>query len=185
MTAAGFVYWVSNTGGVSTSMVLLALLESGPAHGYTLKQGYDELFPGGKPLAFGQVYSSLARFEKHGLACVLGVEAGGGPDRKRYRITPEGVEVVTDWVQTAQVPGVFAGSSLLARVAVTVRSGRDPQRVLDVQRESHLERIRELGIDRPLRDVDLLAVSYELAHLEADLQWIEHTGERLAVEGLP
>jgi DNA-binding PadR family transcriptional regulator len=168
---------------MSTSTVLLALLEQEPAHGYTLKHKYDERFAQKRPLAFGQVYSSLARFEKQGLAEMVDVEAGEGPERKRYRITPEGVQLVTDWVYTAQEPGVFSTSTLFARVAVALLSGRDPQQVLDTQRDSHLGRMRELQAERrTAHGSDLLAVTYELAHLDADLKWIEQAGRRLAAE---
>ena len=43
-------------------MVLLGLLDRGPAHGYELKAAHDEWFPSAKPLAFGQVYASLGRW---------------------------------------------------------------------------------------------------------------------------
>lgn len=166
---------------MSTSTVLLALLEQEPAHGYTLKHKYDERFAQRRPLAFGQVYSSLARFERQGLAEMVDIEAGEGPERKRYRITPDGVQLVTEWVYSAQEPGVFATSTLFARVTVALLSGRDHQQVLDVQRESHLERMRELQVERrAAHGSDLLAVTYELAHLDADLRWIEQAGRRLA-----
>ncbi|NYD41504.1 PadR family transcriptional regulator [Nocardioides panaciterrulae] len=168
---------------MSTSTVLLALLEQEPAHGYTLKQKYDGRFAQKRPLAFGQVYASLARFERQGLAEMVDVETGEGPERKRYRITPEGAQLVTDWVYTAQEPGVFSTSTLFARVTVALLSGRDPQQVLDTQRESHLERMRELQAQRrTARGSDLLAVTYELAHLDADLKWIEQAGRRPAAE---
>lgn len=168
---------------MSTSTVLLALLEQEPAHGYTLKQKYDERFAQKRPLAFGQVYSSLARFERQGLAEMVDVEAGEGPERKRYRITPEGVQLVTDWVYAAQEPGVFSTSTLFARVTVALLSGREPQQVLDTQRECHLQRMRELQAERrTAHGSDLLAITYELAHLDADLKWIEQAGQRLAAE---
>jgi len=168
---------------MSTSTVLLALLEQQPAHGYTLKQKYDERFAQKRPLAFGRVYSSLARFEKQGLAEMIDVEAGEGPERKRYRFTPEGAQVVTDWVYAAQEPGVFSTSTLFARVTVALLSGRDPQQVLDTQRESHLGRMRELQSERrTAHGSDLLAITHELAHPDADLKWIEQAGHRMAAE---
>lgn len=68
---------------MSTSQTLLALLEHSPAHGYNLKHAYDERFARTRPLAFGQVYAALARFERQGWAEVVDVEAGNGPERKR------------------------------------------------------------------------------------------------------
>lgn len=165
---------------MSSSMTLLALLEQGPSHGYTLKQRYDEAFAQRRPLAFGQVYATLGRFERNGLATVAEVVAGEGPERRRYRITPEGVGMVDEWVYTPQEPDLFAASTLYNRVAVALLSGRPPEQVLDRQREAHLERMRAL--QRRRRDAagaDLLALTYELAHLDADLRWIEDAGRRL------
>lgn len=165
---------------MSSSMTLLALLEQEPSHGYTLKQRYDEMFAQKRPLAFGQVYATLGRFEKNGLAEMAEVVAGEGPERRRYRITPEGVEMVDDWVYTPQPPDLFATSTLYNRVAVALLSGRPPEQVLDGQRDSHLARMRELQRRRrDAADAELLAVTYELAHLDADLRWIEDAGRRL------
>ncbi|MCA0435892.1 MAG: PadR family transcriptional regulator [Austwickia sp.] len=166
---------------MSAAHALLGLLEPAPAYGYTLKRQYDERFAHTKPLAYGQVYASLARFERQGWAEVVDVEAGDGPDRKRYRITGEGVTVLDAWVYEPQPPGVFAASTLFARVSVALMSDRDAGQVLDLQRASHLRRMRELTRARdgalPLED---MALTYELAHLDADLRWIEEAAARLA-----
>lgn len=166
---------------MSAAHALLGLLEPAPAHGYTLKRQYDERFAHTKPLAYGQVYASLARFERQGWAEVVDVEAGDGPDRKRYRITCEGVTVLDTWVYAPQPPGVFSSSTLFARVSVALMSGRDAGQVLDGQRASHLARMRSLTAARqgalPLED---MALTYELAHLDADLRWIEEAGARIA-----
>jgi len=166
---------------VGTSETLLALLEREPAHGYTLKRRYDERFARAKPLAFGQVYASLARFEKRGWAHALEVEAGEGPERKRYRITPEGVAVVDHWVFEPQQPVEFAASTLFARVSIALMSGRSAREALDKQRATHLVRMRELTTARKSADpAEMLAITYELSHLDADLRWIEEAGSRLA-----
>ena len=165
---------------MSTSQTLLALLEREPAHGYTLKRRYDERFSRTRPLAFGQVYASLARFEKQGWAQVVDIEAGDGPERKRYRITPEGVTVVDQWVFEPQQPSEFSSSNLFARVSVALMSGRPADEVLARQRATHLDRMRSLNAERATADpAQLLAITYELAHLDADLRWIEDAGARL------
>ncbi len=166
---------------MSAAHTLLALLEREPAHGYTLKRRYDERFARTRPLAFGQVYASLARFEKQGWAEVADVEAGDGPERKRYRITSEGVTVVERWVFEPQQPTEFASSTLFARVSVALMSDRSATTVLDTQRTTHLDRMRELTAARRTADeAEVLAITYELAHLDADLRWIEAAGARLA-----
>ncbi|MFN8185593.1 MAG: helix-turn-helix transcriptional regulator [Gaiellales bacterium] len=169
---------------MSTSSTLLALLEREPAHGYDLKHKYDTWFARKRPLAFGQVYSSLARFQRNGFAEVLEVEAGGGPERRRYRITSAGVATVEDWIFRPQDPEIFAVSSLYARVTVALLSGRAAEEVLDRQRQAHLARMRVLQRERKrAAAADLLAVTYELAHLDADLRWIEQSGQRLDTIG--
>ena len=166
---------------MSTAHALLGLLDRSPAHGYTLKHDYDDLLSPDKPLAFGQVYASLARFERQGWAEQTDVESGSGPERKLYRITADGVEVLDDWLFTPQESGAFSSSTLFSRVSVALLSGRDAHDVLDRQRTSHMERMRSLTARRREADPALmLALDYELAHLDADLRWILDAGERLA-----
>ncbi len=165
---------------MSTATTLLALLEPEPTHGYTLKHKYDVWFAQRRPLAFGQVYATLARLERDGLAEEIAVEAGDGPDRRRYQITPEGVTAVDTWVHSPDDPDDFATSNLCVRVTVALLSGRSAADVLDAQREAHLTRMRELQQRRRVASgADLLTVTYELAHLDADLHWIEQSGHRL------
>src|SRR3954447_669548 len=115
---------------MSTSESLLALLEPEPAYGYTLKHQYDRWFGRKRPLAFGQVYSTLSRLERHGLVQQLVVEAGQGPDRRLYELTPGGVTAIDAWVGTPQAPDLFAASTLHARLTVALLSGRDTVQVL-------------------------------------------------------
>lgn len=166
---------------MSASESLLALLEPEPAYGYTLKHQYDRWFGRKRPLAFGQVYSTLSRMERNGLVRRSVVEAGQGPERRLYEITADGVTAIDRWVGTAQAPDLFATSTLYARLTVALLSGRDASLVLAGQREVHLARMRELQtVRRGAAGPELLAVTYELAHLDADLKWIEQSGARLA-----
>jgi DNA-binding PadR family transcriptional regulator len=166
---------------VNTTETLLALLEPEPAHGYTLKHQYDRWFGQKRPLGFGQVYATLNRLERHGWVAESQVEAGQGPDRRVYEITGEGVTVVDEWVNKPQPANLFATSSLYARLTVALLSGRDTGEVLAGQRETHLVRMRELQSQRrQATGPDLLAVTYEIAHLDADLRWIEESGARVA-----
>lgn len=90
------------------------------------------------------------------------------------------MSVVEDWVYARQQPAEFSSSNLFARVAIALSSGRSAAEVLDRQRELHLARMRELTASRQEADAaDVLAITYELAHLDADLRWIEQAGGRL------
>jgi DNA-binding PadR family transcriptional regulator len=166
---------------MAVSRALLALLESEQAYGYTLKRRYDAQFARTRPVSFGQVYASLARFQREGLAEVVRVQAGDGPDRRLYDITPLGVAAVDAWVHEPAPPTMFATSELFAKTTVALLSGRDAHRVLDTQRVAHLARMRDLVRDRPgATGATLLSITYELEHLDADIRWIEDAVRRLA-----
>ncbi|MDN5687147.1 MAG: PadR family transcriptional regulator [Brachybacterium sp.] len=165
---------------MSTAHALLGLLDRSPAYGYSLKQDYDQLLSPERPLAFGQVYASLARFERQGWAEILTVESGDGPERKLYGITPEGVTELDTWISTPQATGAFAASTLFARISIALLSGRDAEDVLSAQRGSHMVRMRELtSRRRGAEPAVLLQLDYELTHLDADLRWIQEAGQRL------
>ncbi len=167
-------------GRVSTSQALLALLEADPSHGYTLKHRYDQHFSRVKPLAFGQVYAALSRFEQQGLARVMDVQPGSGPERKRYQITSDGVTRIDTWVSMPEPPTSYSASALFTKVSVALMSGRPADVVLDQQRDAHMARMRELTRQRRgASPADLLAITFELNHLDADLRWIEEAGRRL------
>src|SRR6201999_1733842 len=76
---------------MTVPFTLLGLLEREPSHGYDLKRDYDTFFGRGKPLPFGQVYSTLARLARDGKVEAGEPEPGAGPERKRYVIHAPGV----------------------------------------------------------------------------------------------
>lgn len=175
------VYTKGIHAGVSIGHTFLGLLDRGALHGYGLKREYDHWFADGRELRFGQVYATLSRLERDGLAQVSAAEAGEGPDRKRYAITPSGVEELESWLSSPVTPDEMTLGPLYAKVVVALVSGRSADDVLDAQREVHLARMRELravhgdaGLERQLA-LDLL-----IGHLQADLDWIELAGARLA-----
>ena len=77
-----------------------------------------------KPIRFGQVYRTLSQLERDGLVEVVGVEAGSGPDRKRYSITPEGVTDLDTWLGEPEEPQPHRQSVLFTKVVVALLSGR-------------------------------------------------------------
>lgn len=165
---------------MSTARTLLGLLEHGPSHGYELKRSFDQRFGVDKPLPFGQVYATLARFERDGLAVVEGVEAGEGPARKRYAITERGVTDVDRWLREPEAPEPHLQTVLFTKVVLGLLSGRDAEGLLDAQRHAHLQRMRALtDLRRTAPLTQALLADYALFHLEADLRWLEMTAQRL------
>ena len=166
--------------GVNNSLALLGLLSRQPSYGYDLKHSYDRYFGTGKALAFGQVYSTLARMVRDELIRALGGETGSGPDRKKYEITSAGQVKVHEWLFTPDVPSESLQSNLFAKTVIALLLDDDADRLLDVQRSEHMTRMRELT--RLKKDADLMQVlmcDHGLFHIEADLRWIDLTGARL------
>ena len=165
---------------MSVPLTLLGLLEREPSHGYDLKRDYDAFFGRGKPLPFGQVYSTLSRLARDGKVRAGDSEPGAGPDRKRYVITDRGVSEVESWLTEPVEPEPHLQTVLFAKVVLALLLGRSAEHYLDTQRAAHLQRMRELTeIRRSGGQVDLLLADHGLFHLEADLRWIDMTVARL------
>ncbi|MYW02002.1 PadR family transcriptional regulator [Streptomyces sp. SID3343] len=165
---------------MSIGHTLLGLLESGPCHGYDLKREFDERFGHDRPLAYGQVYSTMSRLLKNGLVTIDGIETSGGPERKRYAITDAGVTDVEQWLAQPEKPEPYLQSTLYTKVVLALLSGRDAADLLDVQRSEHLRLMRELTTRKLNGDLsDRLICDHALFHLEADIRWLELTTARL------
>jgi DNA-binding PadR family transcriptional regulator len=165
---------------MSVPFALLGLLEREPSHGYDLKRDYDTYFGKGKPLPYGQVYSTLARLARDGKVVAAEAEPGAGPDRKRYVITEQGVTEVEAWLTEPVEAEPHLQTVLFVKVVLALMLGRPAETYLDTQRAAHLQRMRELTeIKRSGGVVDALLADHGLFHLEADLRWIDLTAARL------
>jgi DNA-binding PadR family transcriptional regulator len=168
--------------GMSVPLTLLGLLQRAPSHGYDLKREYDAYFGRGKPLPFGQVYSTLSRLARDGKVVISEVGPGDGPDRKQYVITELGATDVEEWLTQPVEPEPHLQTVLFAKVVLALMLGRPAEVYLDTQRSAHLKRMRELHeIKKGDSLVDALLADHGLFHLEADLRWIELTVARLDV----
>ncbi|MGR6316650.1 PadR family transcriptional regulator [Micromonospora soli] len=170
---------------MSTSHVLLGLLATGPRHGYELKRAHDERLPRARPLAFGQVYATLARLQRDGLVIAAGQEREGGPDRTAYALTGDGRVTLDRWLGAVEPPMPYVASTLFAKVVVALLVA-DADRARDyliAQRRAHTARLRELTAVKsaPTASLDeVIAADFAIAHLDADLQWLHTTLERVA-----
>ncbi|MBP2704957.1 PadR family transcriptional regulator [Microbispora sp. RL4-1S] len=165
---------------MSVPLALLGLLEREPSHGYDLKRDYDTYFGGGRSLPFGQVYSTLGRLARDGKVTAGQSEPGDGPDRKRYAITSQGRREVAVWLSEPVAPEPYLQTVLFTKVVLALMLGRDAAAYLDMQRATHMRRMRELAeIKRGGSLVDALLADHGMFYLEADLRWIDLTQARL------
>jgi DNA-binding PadR family transcriptional regulator len=161
---------------MSIGNVFLGLLEAQHRHGYELERAYDERFGTGRPVAYGQFYSTLSRLLTNGLVAVDRIEPGGGPERKRYAITADGVADVDRWLGQPEKPEAYLQSVLYTKLVLALVTGRPAADLLDTQRAEHLRTMRELTQRRLGGDLaDQLICDHALFHLEADLRWLELT----------
>jgi DNA-binding PadR family transcriptional regulator len=169
---------------VSTSFVLLGLLASGARHGYELKHQHDARLPRAKPLAFGQVYATLNRLVRDGLIVEAAQEQFGGPERTAYMLTKRGRAALDDWLAAVEPPAPYVSSVLFVKtvVSVLVADVATARRQLARQRAAHTARLRELTAVKTTTDAriaDVLAADYAIAHLDADLRWMQTTFDRV------
>lgn len=165
---------------MSVPLTLLGLLEREPSHGYELKRDYDTYFGRGRPLPFGQVYSTLGRLARDGKVVISEVGPGEGPERKRYVITDRGATEVDTWLTEPVEPEPHLQTVLFAKVVLALMLGRPAEAYLDTQRTAHLARMRALTETRRTGGLmDAMLADHGLFHLEADLRWIDQTVARL------
>ena len=75
-------------------LLLLAVLEKGPAHGYALIESLRARSGGTFDLPEGTVYPALHRLEKDGLISSTWSE-DSGRRRRVYQLTPRGIEALS------------------------------------------------------------------------------------------
>lgn len=163
---------------MSTGHVLLGLLSERPQHGYDLKNHHDAVFPAARPLAFGQVYATLERLTKKGQVEAIASEQVDGPERTVYAITDDGSEALQQWLEDIDAPAPFVANPIAvkATVALLARSEAVARLYLQAQRAAHLTRMREYTRQKTAPDTELasiLACDYAIAHLAADLEWLD------------
>ena len=170
---------------MSVGHALLGILARGPAHGYDLKREHDARFPETKPLAFGQVYATLARLDRDGHVEVAETAQGGGPERTVYTLTPEGRRTLSDWLEQVEPAGPYPADELVRKTVTALHLGTDAAGFLARQRAQHMARMREL-IQAQTGVVELgaqIALDHTIAHLDADLRWLETAAARMAPKG--
>lgn len=174
-------------GAVSVRQSLLAILDQGPCYGYQLRAEFDRRTGSTWPLNVGQIYNTLDRLERDGLAVKGDTDAQG---HVFYEITEAGSLAVADWLtQPVERAGARDELAIKLAVAATLPSV-DVAGVIDAQRRATAARVRALT-DEASRDdgpgeasapafVRSLVVDSLLFQAEAEARWLDHAEARLA-----
>jgi PadR family transcriptional regulator PadR len=93
-------------------LLLLAVLEKGPAHGYVIIEMLRERSGGTFDLPEGTIYPALHRLEEDGLLSSQWSE-NGGRRRRIYQLTPKGRQALAkrqdEWSRFAQAVNSTVG----------------------------------------------------------------------------
>lgn len=99
----------------SAELVILALLEHTPRHGYELAARIEEDSAGALTYNFASLYATLYKLEERGWVQGRWVERPGQRRRRYYRLTAAGTSVLgrqrDEWKQFVQALGRIAGIS--------------------------------------------------------------------------
>jgi PadR family transcriptional regulator, regulatory protein PadR len=99
----------------SAELVILALLEHTPRHGYDLAARIEEDSDGALSYNFASLYATLYKLEARGLIHGRWVEKAGQRRRRYYRLTSSGADVLgrqrDEWRQFVLALGRLTGIS--------------------------------------------------------------------------
>lgn len=166
--------------------VILAMLSKEPAHGYQLWARLQEaLGPLADAVSAGQVYVTLGRLERAGLA--VSERAAGvadRPERRVYDLTPLGRERAAEWVTQVGWPKPDLTEFHLKLVAAAAARLADPLAVIEQQRRELLHRLR--GTQRAAMaetdgSISALLLEGIVLRLRADLRWLDACEQSWAV----
>ena len=167
---------------MSIRHALLALLSEGPKYGLQLRQEFEARTGEVWPLNVGQVYTTLQRLERDGLVESDDADAEG--PQKGFRITAEGDEELTSWLQTPPDLSSPPRDELVIKVLIALRlPGVDVHQVVQVHRRYLVQlmqewtRLKEYAADRDLGFA--LVVDAELFRLDSVIRWLDSAEGRI------
>ncbi|WP_022880927.1 PadR family transcriptional regulator [Gryllotalpicola ginsengisoli] len=154
---------------------LLAILSVGPCYGFQLKVEFERRTGSAWPVNVGQVYTTLTRLVRDGLAARGAADAEG---RELFEITDAGRGALTDWF-SSPVTGSGARDEFAMKCVMALSlPGRDIESLLAVQEAWIDARRRELAAAMaeasPARR---LALSAAIHDLDAQSAWIARVRE--------
>jgi len=172
---------------MSVRQSLLAILDQGPCYGYQLRAEFDRRTGSTWPLNVGQIYNTLERLDRDGL-----VEKGDTDDQGHvyWQITAAGRIEVRDWLDSPVERAAGTRDELAIKLAIAATlPGVDVAQVIQRQRHASLAQLQELNRAKyagqdPEGPEELawsLVVDSMIFAAEAEVRWLDHTEQRLAL----
>lgn len=171
---------------MSVRQSLLAILDQGPCYGYQLRHEFDRRTGSTWPLNVGQIYNTLERLERDGL-----VERGEADDQGHvyWEITDAGSAEVAEWLSSPVVRTQATRDELAIKLAVAATlPGVDVASVIQAQRTASLQQMQNLNRAKYAGESGTseelawsLVVDSMIFTAEAEVRWLDHTEQRLAL----
>jgi len=167
---------------MSIRHAMLALLSEGPKYGLQLREEFEARTGEIWPLNVGQVYTTLQRLERDGLAESDG--SGEAGPQKGFRITAAGEQELARWLRMPPDLSSPPRDELVMKVLVALHvPSADVHEVIQAHRRYLVElmqrwtRIKE---DDTRSDLNmLLAVDAELFRLDSAIRWLDAAEARI------
>jgi DNA-binding PadR family transcriptional regulator len=161
---------------------LLALLSEGPKYGFQLRQEFEMSTGEVWPLNVGQVYTTLQRLERDGLA--TSDDTDDDERQRNYQITQLGSDELAKWLRTPPDLSEPPRDELVIKVLVASRLPNvNVYEVIQVHRRYIVQLMQQwthLKEDESHFDLAFaLAVDAELFRLDAVVRWLDAADGRL------
>jgi DNA-binding PadR family transcriptional regulator len=158
--------------------VVLTVIGEQPTHGFAVSVLTDHEGDLGRiwHVPRPAIYRALGRVEAAGLITPDAVEAGRGPQRTIYSITPAGREAADAWLSTPVRHVRDVRSHLLMKLALLDRAGRVPAGLLTRQRavlEPIVAAIRAEAESSDRKGFDATLLAWRRATADAALSFID------------
>lgn len=168
----------------------LGVLTEGDHTGYEIKQRFEEAFNHFFGAGFGSIYPALAQLSRDQLVTVQEVEQDRRPDKKVYRLTDKGRQVLIDDLMATPPRHKVRSEFLVLMYFAHLLPPEQVGAIIDSQ-IAQWESIRDCCNtcldsptegDRPLEPGERFAADYGRAVVGAALAFVEANRERLIHE---
>ena len=164
----------------ATAYVILGMLAWRPMSGYDVKTTVDHSTRFFWAASYGQIYPELRRLAGAGL--VEGkAEEEGGRRRTEYSLTPEGREVLRDWLAREPETYEMRDAGLL-KLFFAAAAPETAESTLDAKRRHHealVERLRAIEATGKPEGFALVVLRYGIECNEFMASWCEREAGRL------
>ncbi|HEV7956638.1 MAG TPA: PadR family transcriptional regulator [Marisediminicola sp.] len=176
---------------MSVRQSLLAILNQGPCYGYQLRSEFDRRTGSTSRLNVGQIYKTLDRLERDGLARKADIDGEG---QIYYEITDAGSVEVKSWLGSPTIRSAASRDELVMKLAIAVTlPGVDVAEIVEVQRAATARILRDLQSSTQVHPesseemASRLVLDSLILALEAETRWldlVESRVERAAAAGV-